>query len=134
MEDKAPPEPFNCYVCEQVEHKDYQCQQWSNCQNENRAQLNVAKNDDNVKATVVSEVNIVTNNTEWIVDTNAFRHLCIKQKLFIEFEDMKSGEQVYMRNFNSSEVLNKGKVLLKLGSDKTLALSNIFMYLPCVEI
>ncbi|XP_021758404.1 uncharacterized protein LOC110723361 [Chenopodium quinoa] len=54
--------------------------------------------DDDVIAAIVSEVNLVENNTEWIVDTGASKHFCANKDLFASMEEAKEGEQVYMGN------------------------------------
>ncbi|KAK9028621.1 hypothetical protein V6N11_025774 [Hibiscus sabdariffa] len=74
---------------------------------------------------VVSEVNLVENNVEWVVDTGASKHFCATREYFTEFERVNKDEKVYMGNSSSFEVMGKGKVLLKLTSGKTLALNNV---------
>ncbi|KAE8670806.1 hypothetical protein F3Y22_tig00112079pilonHSYRG00011 [Hibiscus syriacus] len=131
---KAKPEgkTFKCYVCGLPDHKAYQCQHRSDRQNENKPQMHVVEEDDEFIVAVVSEVNLVENSSEWVVDTGASKHFCARKEFFTEFEDGNSGERVYMGNSSSSEVLGKGKVLLKLTSGKTLALNNA-LYVPALR-
>ncbi|XP_021757936.1 uncharacterized protein LOC110722971 [Chenopodium quinoa] len=99
----------------------------------NKGQAHLAENEDeDVITEVVSEVNLVENNTEWIVDTGASRHFCANKDLFVGMEEAKEDKQVYMGNSSSSEVLGKGKVVLKLTSGKTLALHNV-LYVPSLH-
>ncbi|KAK9037819.1 hypothetical protein V6N11_022719 [Hibiscus sabdariffa] len=120
-----------CYVCGLAGHKAYLCQHHEDHQHV--PQMNVAKDkDDDIIAAVVSEVNLVENNVEWVVDTGASKHFCATREYFTEFEGGNKGEKVYMGNSNSSEVLGKGKVLLKLTSGKTLAFNNI-LYVPALS-
>ncbi|KAK9035489.1 hypothetical protein V6N11_077528 [Hibiscus sabdariffa] len=79
-----------------------------------------------------SEVNLVENIAEWVVDTGASKRFYAMREYFTEFEGWNKGEKVYMGNSNSSEVLGKGKVLLKLTSGKTLALNNV-LYVPALR-
>ncbi|KAE8681800.1 Serine/threonine-protein kinase ICK [Hibiscus syriacus] len=118
---KAKPEgkTFKCYVCGLAGQKAYQCQHRSDRQNENKPQMHVVEKDDEIIVAVVSEINMVENSSEWVVDTGASKHFCARKELFTEFENGNIGERVYMRNSNSSEVLGKDKVLLKLTSGKT---------------
>ncbi|KAK8570584.1 hypothetical protein V6N13_032201 [Hibiscus sabdariffa] len=120
-----------CYVCGLFGHKAYHCEHCGNRQHV--ARMNVAENkDDDIIATVVSEVNLVENNTEWEVDTGASKHFCATGEYFTEFEGGNKGKKVYMGNSSSFEVLEKGKVLLKLTSGKTLALNNV-LYVPAMR-
>lgn len=85
-----------------------------------------------VIVTMVSEVNLVENDTKWILDIGASKHFYANRKMFTEFENVAEGEQVYMGNSSSSEVLNKGNILLKLTSGKILTLNNI-LYVPVLR-
>lgn len=83
---------------------------------------------------MISEVNLVENNVEWIVDTGASKHFYANREMFTDFESVAKGEQVYMGNSKSSEVLVKGMVLLKLISCKTIALNNVLYVLALRRI
>ncbi|KAA3455615.1 ty1-copia retrotransposon protein [Gossypium australe] len=87
---------------------------------------------DAVIAIVVSEVNLIKNNVDCIIDTSTSKHFCANREMFTEFESVVEVEQVYMGNFSSSEVLGKKKILLKLTSGKTLALNNV-LYIPTLR-
>jgi len=41
---------------------------------------------------VVKEANLVTNNAEWIYDTEASRHFCANEELMLDFEDVSDYE------------------------------------------
>ncbi|KAK8577895.1 hypothetical protein V6N13_076571 [Hibiscus sabdariffa] len=117
---KAEGRIVKCYVCSLAGHKAYQCRHRSDRQH--APHLNVAENNnDDIITAVVSEVNLVENNAEWVVDTGASKHFWATREFFTEFEDGNKGEKVYMGNSSSSEVLGKGNVLLKLTFGKTLA-------------
>ncbi|XP_039058076.1 uncharacterized protein LOC120201559 [Hibiscus syriacus] len=53
---------------------------------------------------MVSEVNLVENSSEWVIDTGASKHFCARNEFFIEFEDGNVGERVYMGNSSSSKL------------------------------
>lgn len=70
---------------------------------------------------------MVSNKSEWIVDTGATKHFCSDKDLFVDFSNASDGE--FMGNSSSFEVLGKGNVFLKLNSGKTLSLKNV-LYVP----
>lgn len=94
--------------------------------------MHLIKDLDEVIVVVVSEVNLVENDTEWIVDTCASKHFCANKEMFTEFDNVAKGEQVYMGNSSNSKVLNKGNILLKLSSSKILSLNNV-LYVPALH-
>ncbi|XP_057249331.1 uncharacterized protein LOC130590790 [Beta vulgaris subsp. vulgaris] len=89
-----------------------------------KPQANLAEDDD-VIAAVVSEVNLVSNVSEWIVDTGATRHICANKEAFQEYQRVPESECIFMGNSSTVSVLGKGKVFLKLTSGKTIALQNV---------
>ena len=78
---------------------------------------------------VVSEVNLVGNTKEWWVNTEATRHICSDKKMFSSHEAINDGEQLFMGNSSTSKVEGKGKVILKMTSEKELAL-NYVLHVP----
>ena len=75
------------------------------------------------------EVNLIENKTDWILDTEASRHFCTNRELLHDYKDIADGEYVFMENSVTVGVIGKGKVILKLTSEKTLSLSNT-LYVP----
>ena len=86
-----------------------------------------------VIAVVVSEVNLVNNMIEWVVDTGASRHIYSNKEMFLDYEKVMDGESVYLGDARTASVAGKGKVLLKLTSGKSLALHFVLMFLTCEE-
>ncbi|XP_077252436.1 uncharacterized protein LOC143891806 [Tasmannia lanceolata] len=80
-------------------------------------------------AAVVTEVNLVENPKEWVLDTGATKHICGDRSSFYNFTKVDGGDQVYMGNSQTSKVMGKGKVLLKLTSGKILALQEVLYVL-----
>lgn len=78
-----------------------------------------------VIAAVVSEVNLVNNMIEWVVDTGAIRHIYSNKEMFLDYEEVIDGESVYLEDARTASVAGKGKVLLKLTSGKSLALHSV---------
>ena len=69
---------------------------------------------------------MVTNMKDCVVDSRATRHICGNRSTFSSYTTVKEGEeQVFMGDSRSSPVISKGKVLLKLTSEKVLALSDV---------
>jgi len=67
----------------------------------------------------------VTNVSKWVVDFGATRHIYVNRNAF-SYSSVRDGEeQVYLGDSRTTSVLGKGKVLLKLTSGKTLALSDV---------
>ncbi|KAK5825439.1 hypothetical protein PVK06_020275 [Gossypium arboreum] len=58
---------------------------------------------DKVIIAMVFEVNLVENDTKWIVDKCASKHFCANKKMFTEFENVTEGEQVYIVNPRRNE-------------------------------
>ncbi|XP_075096171.1 uncharacterized protein LOC142174282 [Nicotiana tabacum] len=87
-------------------------------------QANLTEGGD-VIAAVDVEANMVDNKTGWILDTCALRHICANKELFHDFEEFVDGECVYIGNSTIAGVMGKGKILLKLISEKFLALNNV---------
>jgi len=69
---------------------------------------------------VVSQVNMVTNETNWVVDSGATRHIYASKEFFSTYTPFKDGEEVHLEDSRIANVLGKGKVLLKLTLGKTL--------------
>ena len=73
----------------------------------------------------VSEMKLVNNITDWVVDTGATRHICFSKELFLNYEEVTNEENVYLGDSGTARVAKKGKVLLKFTLDKSLALHSI---------
>jgi len=48
-------------------------------------------------------INLVSNPTEWILDTGATRHFCANKDLMYDFEEVPDGEHVFMGNAAAAE-------------------------------
>ncbi|CAN1732005.1 Retrovirus-related Pol polyprotein from transposon TNT 1-94 [Linum perenne] len=122
-----------CYVCGKTGHKAYQCSQrrdQNHRDGDPKKNINLveasAEKEVDTFAAVITEVNMVENNAEWIIDSGASKHFCASNEMFSELEEFEKGEQVFMGNSSSAPVFGKGKITLKLNSGKNLALSNVF--------
>ncbi|GMI68037.1 hypothetical protein HRI_000473000 [Hibiscus trionum] len=119
-----------CYVCGKPRHYAHQCRhRKGRHKNPDQSNVNLVKADEIITA-VVSQANIVTNITEWVIDSGATRHIYGNRNVFTSYTPVKEGEEsVYLRDSRITSVLGKDKVMLKLTSGKTLALSDVF-YVP----
>jgi len=83
---------------------------------------------------VVSQVNLVTNVSKWVVDFGATIRICANRNVFTSYTSVGDGEeQVYLGDSRTTPVLGKGKVLVKLTSGKTLALSDV-LHVPSIRV
>ncbi|KAK2360887.1 hypothetical protein QL285_086105 [Trifolium repens] len=93
---------------------------------------NRPKGDDIIVA-VVSQVNIETNMNKWVVDSGATRHICANRDAFTSYTSVGDEEKfVYLSDSKTATVLGKGKILLRLTSGKTLALTNV-LHVPSIR-
>ncbi|XP_070030752.1 uncharacterized protein [Nicotiana sylvestris] len=96
-------EKCNCFVCDTLGHYVAQCRKR-------------VGNDNPTKAKVL--------------DSGAARHICAK---FVSYTQVDEGEEVvYLGDSRTTQVLGKGKVLLKLTSGKTLALNDM-LHIPSIR-
>jgi len=113
----------NCFVCGKPGHHAPQCRH--RAKNNYPLKPNLVEGEDTMVA-VVSQVNLVTNVSKWVVESGATRHICGNINVFTSYTSVGDGEeQVYLGDSRTTPVLGKGKVLLKLTSGKTLALSDV---------
>ena len=72
--------------------------------------------------------------SKWVVDSGATRHICANRNAFSSYYSIRDREeQVYLGDSRTTFVLGKGKVLLKLTSRKTLALSDV-LHVPSIKV
>ncbi|CAN1762183.1 Retrovirus-related Pol polyprotein from transposon TNT 1-94 [Linum perenne] len=104
-----------CFVCGKQGHRAFQCylrkkpQGGHSKEGKNQAHLTEDTKEPTIFAAVVSEINLVDNRVDWIVDSGASKHFCSNKSLFSEFEATE-GEQVYMGNSSTAGVFGKGKI------------------------
>ncbi|KAK4397915.1 hypothetical protein Sango_1267000 [Sesamum angolense] len=115
-----------CYCCRKPGHK-AKDQQKTNQKpaTQGTPQINLAEKDNEIIAVIVVETYLVENKEDWILNTGASRHFCSNKALFHELLETTDGECVFMGNSTTVGVLDKGKILLKLTSDKILALIDV---------
>lgn len=128
-----------CYVCGKKGHKAYHCRYRKVNGQPPKPKANLAQgddkknDDDDVIAAVISEVHLVSDVKKWVVDSGATRHICAKREAFTSYTYVGDDEdQVYLGDSRTAAVNGKGKVLLKLTSGKTLALSDV-LHVPTIR-
>ncbi|CAJ2667187.1 unnamed protein product [Trifolium pratense] len=120
----------NCYVCGKPNHHAAMCRYRKRNDNPPKPRANLAKgdddDDDDIIATVISQANIVIDVSKWVIDSGATRHICASKDAFTSYTVVGEGEeQVYLGDSRTVAVQGKGKVMLKLTSGKTLALTEV---------
>ncbi|XP_054794054.1 uncharacterized protein LOC129299598, partial [Prosopis cineraria] len=120
-----------------VETKPYNKRKRANCDKTRKPNVNLVQrdgdNDDDIIAAVVSQALLISDMKKWVVDSGATRHICASQEMFITYNPVKEGEDhVYLTDSRTAKVQGKGKVVLKLTSEKTLALNDV-LHVPEVR-
>ena len=72
----------NCFVCGKSGHHAPQCRH--RAKNDYPPKANLAEGEDNIVA-VISQVNLVTNVSKWVVDSGATRHICANRNVFTSY-------------------------------------------------
>ena len=81
---------------------------------------------DDIIAVVVSQANMVANFKNWVLDSGVTRHICANRDAFTSYTSIGDDKKVvYLGDSHTTQVLGKGKVMLKLTSGKTLVLSDV---------
>ncbi|GAU51024.1 hypothetical protein TSUD_283680 [Trifolium subterraneum] len=126
----------NCYVCGKAGHHAPQCRHRMGNDNPPKPRANLAEGDEkdndiivsviSLIVAVVSQVNMVTDVSKWVVDSGATRHICANKDAFTSYTIVGDGEeQVYLGDSRTVAVQGKGKIMLKLTSGKTLVLTEV---------
>nr|XP_016451816.1 PREDICTED: uncharacterized protein LOC107776433 [Nicotiana tabacum] len=115
----------SCFVCAKPCHHTSHCRYKGDKGKTNTLKNNLAEGGD-IIATFISQVNIVANAKEWVVDSGATRHFWAYREAFSSYTPIEDDkEEVYLGDSSTTKVLGKGKVLLKLTSRNTLALVDV---------
>ena len=118
----------NCFVCGRPGRHAPQCRH--RVKNNNPPKVNIAEGEDTICAAVL-QVNLMR---KWVVDSGGTVHICANRNVFSSYSNVGDGEeQVYLGDSRTTSVLGKGKVLLKLTSGKTLALSDV-LHVPSIRV
>ena len=71
----------------------------------------MVEGDEQVIVAVVSQVNMVTNVKEWVVDFGATKHICANKESFSTYTPVEDGkEMVYLGDSRTAKVLGKGNI------------------------
>ena len=128
-----------CVICDKPGHREKDCRKRNNQGNKKTFQANISEigtlskdvSDINLSV-VVFEVNLVGDTKEWWVDTGATRHICSNKKMFSTYHSVEHGEQLFMGNSSTARVEGKGKVILKMTSEKELTLNDV-LHVPDIR-
>ncbi|XP_074301570.1 uncharacterized protein LOC141632970 [Silene latifolia] len=105
----------DCYTCGKPGHSSRFCPQGFSPNGKRKfvkSQAHLVESDDIIVA-VVSAINLVSNISEWVVDTRATRHICSSKEMFKDYLALSTGECVFMGNSSTVKVLGKGKSLIR---------------------
>lgn len=83
-------------------------------------------------AALVSKTNMVSNISDWMIDTGATCHICANKNMFMEYRVVAAREKLYMGNATTSAIEGRGKVVLKLTSGKSLTLFDV-LHVPKIR-
>lgn len=81
---------------------------------------------------MVTEVNLVSNMTDWWVDSGATKHICCTKGAFSSFTPNSDEECLFMGNASSSKIEGKGTVTLRFTSGNILSLKDV-LYVPNIR-
>ena len=110
-------------MCDKPGHYSEQCRFWKTGEAPSQPQVSLVESD--IIADVISEVNMVVHNKNWVIDFETTRHIYAGRGAFSSYSCVDDGEQVFMGDSRPSSVVGKGKVLLKLTSGKILSLTDV---------
>ncbi|XP_031268527.1 uncharacterized protein LOC116126971 [Pistacia vera] len=83
--------------------------------NKNPLKANLAEGDDVIVAVVVSQVNMVAEKKEWIIDSRATKHICGDRNSFYKYIPVRDEEEcVYLGDSCCTPILGKGKFFSNL--------------------
>lgn len=83
----------NYYVCAKIEHYVYQCRNKAQRKGDNKNPLkaNLTEGDE-IIAVVVSEVNMVAEYNDWVIDSGATKHICGNRNSFFKYTLVREWE------------------------------------------
>ena len=77
-------------------------------------------------AAVISEVNLLKDNSAWWIDSGATRYVFKDKTMFSAYEPVEDGTVLYTGNSSTTTVKGKGIVGLEFTSGKILSLTNVY--------
>lgn len=83
----------SCFVCGKPGHHAPQCRKRVRNDNPPKPKTNLVQGDD-IIAAVISQVNMVTNTKDWVVDFGDTRHICANRDVFTSYASVGNGEEV----------------------------------------
>ncbi|CAH9119628.1 unnamed protein product [Cuscuta europaea] len=124
----------DCYVCGKPGHHAIECRKRAFVKTKNppKPSANLVESDDIITA-VVSQICLVADVNEWIVDSGATRHIYQDKSVFASYTPIGDEEEyVHLGDSRTTKVHRKGKVNLKLTSGKMLSLNDV-LHVPEIQ-
>ena len=84
----------NCFVCGKPGHHAPQCRH--RARNDNPPRANIAQGEDDTIVAVVSQVNLMTNVSKWVVDSGATRHICANRSAFTSYTSVGHEKNMFI--------------------------------------
>ena len=112
----------------QCNKEGYKANEYHSCLKKNKKdqpQTNITDHMSSSLLTLVSKVNLTTNNKNWWVDTGATRHICSEKLLLSEYKKLEQDEQLFIDNSAVSKVEGKETSEKKLTLNDVLYISVI---------
>ena len=76
---------------------------------------------------------MVTNSKNWVVNSGSTRHIYANKDVFTSYTPVRDEENVvFLYDSHTAQVLEKGKVMLKLTLGKTLNLNDV-LHVPNIK-
>ena len=95
----------NCFVCGKPGHHAPQCRR--RVRNVNHPRANIVQGEVTIVA-VVSQVNLMTNVSKWVIDSGATKHICANMSAFTSYTSVGDGEEhVYLGDSRTTPILGK---------------------------
>ncbi|KAL8159777.1 hypothetical protein V2J09_001314 [Rumex salicifolius] len=115
---------FECWNCNRVGHKKQDCRLPPQQKESNKSQ---GSHKEDLVA-VTTEVNVVVDVVEWIIDSGSTRHICSQKSLFNILNET-THDNVYLGDSRALQVAGIGDVALKLSSGRILTLTKV-LFVP----
>lgn len=90
-----------------------------------KSRVNLVEADDIIMK-VIFQVNIVTNVSDWVIDSDATRHICANKTVFVSYTHVNEGKKiVYLGNSTTTLILEKERFFSNLHLKKNVGITGV---------